>query len=317
MSVLVYAESWEGKFKKSSYEAVWYAKKTADLSNSELITLSVGDIKEDDLVELSKYGASRIILTNELDKIDSQALSSIVEDIVKENNVTTIIFSNSYTSKMAAPRLGIKLNASILSNVTSIALSTNPFQVKRKVFSGKAFELSEATTEKQILIITPNSFSVTTSENNYKIERVDVPKSGKITVQGKEKTSGKINLSEAEIIVSAGRGLKGPENWQMIEDLAELLGAATACSKPVSDIGWRPHSEHVGQTGKAVAPNLYIAIGISGAIQHLAGVNSSKIMVVINTDSEAPFFKAADYGIVGDAFQVIPKLIEEIKQFKK
>jgi electron transfer flavoprotein alpha subunit len=206
------------------------------------------------------------------------------------------------------------LKAGSISNVIALPESTSPLKVKRKAFSSKAIETTIVTTEKAILSIAPNSYGLIETGGICSIESLDSSEKGTITIEGQETASGKISLSEAEIIVSAGRGLKGPENWGMIEELAELLGAATACSKPVADIGWRPHGEHVGQTGKAVAPDLYIAIGISGAIQHLAGVNSSKVMVAINTDPEAPFFKAADYGIVGDAFEVVPKMIEEIKK---
>jgi electron transfer flavoprotein alpha subunit len=217
---------------------------------------------------------------------------------------------------MIAPRLAAKLKAGIVSNVISLPSSTSPMQIKRKAFSNKALEITTINTEKKIIILAPNAFGLVEYRKDCKIEKIEENNIGSVTVNGQEVASGKISLAEAEIVVSAGRGLKGPENWVMIEELADLLGAATACSKPVSDIGWRPHGEHVGQTGKAVAPNLYIAVGISGAIQHLAGVNSSKVMVAINTDPEAPFFKAADYGIIGDAFEVIPKLIEEIKKIR-
>ena len=217
---------------------------------------------------------------------------------------------------MIAPRLAIKLKAGIVSNVISLPSNSSPLKVSRKAFSGKAIEKTIINTDKAILTLAPNAFGLVESGGNCSIEKIGGSQKGDVNIKGEEIASGKVSLAEAEIIVSGGRGLKGAENWGMIEELADLLGAATACSKPVADIGWRPHEEHVGQTGKAVAPNLYIAIGISGAIQHLAGVNSSKVMVVINTDPEAPFFKAADYGIVGDAFQVVPKLIEEIKKFK-
>jgi electron transfer flavoprotein alpha subunit len=217
---------------------------------------------------------------------------------------------------MIAPRLGAKLKAGIASNVIALPTSTDPIQVQRKSFSSKAIENIEIHSEIAIITLAPNAFEIIENSKNCQIEKVESVKEGNITINGQEVSNGKVSLAEAEIIVSAGRGMKGPENWNLIEELADVLFAATACSKPVSDIGWRPHSEHVGQTGKAVAPNLYIAIGISGAIQHLAGVNSSKVMVAINSDAEAPFFKAADYGIVGDAFEIVPKLIEEIKKIK-
>ena len=217
---------------------------------------------------------------------------------------------------MIAPRLAAKHKIGMISNVTAVPTSISPLTIERKSFSGKAIETARIESDQAIICISPNTFGITETQGSCSIEKIDTIVNDSIIIEGQEISSGKISLSEAEIVVSAGRGMKGPENWDMIEELASLLGAATACSKPVSDIGWRPHEEHVGQTGKAVAPNLYIAIGISGAIQHLAGVNSSKIMVAINTDPEAPFFKAADYGIVGDAFQVVPKLIKEIQNIK-
>ena len=263
---------------------------------------------------MSKYGANRIVSYNNINKGDNQIASKLIADEAKES--AYIIFSNTYTSKMIAPRVSVKLNSGIVSNVIAIPDSFSPLAVKRTSFSSKAIELVEVNTPNVILSIAPNSFHLKESETECMITNKDFSEKGDITLENEEISSEKISLSEAEIVVSAGRGLKGPENWNMIEDLAEELGAATACSKPVSDIGWRPHSEHVGQTGKLISANLYIAIGISGAIQHLAGVNSSKVMVAINTDADAPFFKAADYGIVGDAFEIVPKLIQEVKKLK-
>ena len=314
MSILVYAESWNGKFRKSTFQAVSYAYKTATLKETDVVAISFGKINLDELKKLGTYGANKILSANGIDKADSQATANLFAQ--NATDADAIIFSNTYTSKMYAPRLAIKFNAGIVCNVIELPESTNPFVVSKKSFSGKAIEKITISTEKAILLIANNSFGIVENAVDCIIENIGGSDKGAITIEGEETTSGKISLAEAEIIVSGGRGLKGPENWGMIEELAELLGAATACTKPVADIGWRPHGEHVGQTGKAVAPNLYIAIGISGAIQHLAGVNSSKIMVVINTDPNAPFFRAADYGIVGDAFDVIPQLIEEIKKFK-
>jgi len=314
MSVLVYAESWEGSFRKSTFEAVSYACETAKLLNTNVVAISFGDESDDELEKLSIYGANKVLSAKGINKGDSESASKIISNNATDANV--IIFASTYTSTMIAPRLAAKLKSGIATNVISIASSFNPIQIKRKAFSSKAIESIKINTEKAIITISPNAFGVVESKSNCTIEKIESIISGNITINGQEIASGKVSLAEADIIVSAGRGLKGPENWHMIEELADLLKAATACSKPVSDIGWRPHSEHVGQTGKAVAPNLYIAIGISGAIQHLAGVNSSKVMVAINSDPEAPFFKAADYGIVGDAFTVVPKLIEEIKKIK-
>ena len=314
MSVLVYAESWEGKFRKSTFEAVSYASETAKLLGTNLVAVSLGEVSNDELNKLGNYGASKVISAPNINKGNGQAATAVIAE--QKNDANVIVFSNTYTAKMIAPRLSAKLKIGAISNVIELASSTSPLTVKRKAFSSKAIETAIVNSEKAIISIAPNSFRLIETGGSLTIETSDTTEKGGIKIEGQETASGKISISEAEIVVSGGRGLKGPENWVMIEELAELLGAATACSKPVSDIGWRPHAEHVGQTGKPVASNLYIAIGISGAIQHLAGVNSSKIKVVINTDPEAPFFKAADYGVVGDAFEVVPKLTEKLKAFK-
>jgi electron transfer flavoprotein alpha subunit len=314
MSVLVYTENWKGKFRKSTFEAVSYASESAKLLRTDVVALSFGEVTDDELSKLGNYGANKVLSASGVSKGDSQATSNLFAEHTKDVNL--IIFSGTNTAKMIAPRLAIKLKAGIVSNVISLPSNSSPLKVSRKAFSGKAIEKTIINTDKAILTLAPNAFGLVECGGNCSIEKIGGSQKGDVNIKGEEIASGKVSLAEAEIIVSGGRGLKGAENWGMIEELADLLGAATACSKPVADIGWRPHEEHVGQTGKAVAPNLYIAIGISGAIQHLAGVNSSKVMVVINTDPEAPFFKAADYGIVGDAFQVVPKLIEEIKKFK-
>jgi len=312
MSILVYTESWDGKFRKSTFETVSYASETAKLLGTDVVAVSLEKVSEEELNKLGNYGVTKVVSCSGIDKGDSQAAAAVIANLSAD--ATVLVFSNTYTAKMIAPRLSVKLKAGTISNVIALPESTSPLKVRRKAFSSKAIETTIVTIEKAILSIAPNSYGLIETGGTCSIESLDSSEKGTITIEGQETASGKISLSEAEIIVSAGRGLKGPENWGMIEELAELLGAATACSKPVADIGWRPHGEHVGQTGKAVAPDLYIAIGISGAIQHLAGVNSSKVMVAINTDPEAPFFKAADYGIVGDAFEVVPKMIEEIKK---
>jgi len=314
MSVLVYTESWEGKFRKSTFEAVSYASETAKLLGTDLVAVSLGEVSNDELNKLGNYGAAKVISASDINKGDGQAATAVIAE--QANDANAIVFSNTYTAKMIAPRLSAKLKIGAISNVIEVATSTTPLTVKRKAFSSKAIEIATVNSEKAIISIAPNSFGLIETGGSLTIETSDISEKGGITIEGQETASGKISISEAEIVVSGGRGLKGPENWGMIEELADLLGAATACSKPVADIGWRPHAEHVGQTGKAVAADLYIAIGISGAIQHLAGVNSSKVMVAINTDPEAPFFKAADYGIVGDAFEVVPKLIEEIRKIR-
>jgi len=313
MSVLVYTESWNGKFRKSSFETISYASETAKILGTDVVAVSLENVSDDELHKLGNYGAKKVVSVPSINKGDNQSVAKVLADLSSDSSV--IIFSNTYTAKMIAPRLSVKIGAALLTNVISVSEGSD-IQIKRKSFSTKAIETTKSNTEKSILCIDPNSFGLIETGGSCDIEKVDFLETGNLSFDGQETASGKISISEADIVVSGGRGLKGPENWGMIEELADVLGAATACSKPVSDIGWRPHSEHVGQTGITVTADLYIAIGISGAIQHLAGVNSSKVMVAINTDPEAPFFKAADYGIVGDAFEVVPQLIEEIKKFK-
>lgn len=317
MSVLVFAESWDGKFKKGTFEAVTYAHETAQKLGVSTIAVTIGNLS-DDAAQLGNYGAEKVIcISNDIASCNNQGLAAAITEVAKKEGANTIVVANSNTGKTIAPRLAIKLGAALISNVVEVASNSTPLTVKKKAFSGKAFENAQSNNAKCVLALASNAFHVSETGGNASIESFDATVTdSQINSTNVEKASGKISLAEAEIVVSAGRGLKGPENWGMIEELAELLGAGTACSKPVADIGWRPHGEHVGQTGKAIAPNLYFAIGISGAIQHLAGVNSSKVMVAINTDPEAPFFKAADYGIVGDAFEVVPRLIEEIRNFK-
>ena len=314
MSIIVYAESWEGKFRKSTFEAISYAKKISEGLQKDIKSICVGSIEEDELKKLGHYGSSSVDVYPNISKSDCKSVAEVINEHSQEANF--IIFSNTFNAKSIAPRVSAKLSAGLVSNVISNLEDVNNPTFKRQSFSSKAIETVKLNTKQAVISIAPNSFELVQANTDCTINMNQKNFDSDLTVISKDVNKGKISLSEAEIVVSAGRGLKGPENWEMIESLADILGAATACSKPVSDIGWRPHSEHVGQTGKAVAPNLYIAIGISGAIQHLAGVNSSKIMVAINTDPEAPFFKAADYGIVGDAFEVVPKLTEEIKKLR-
>ena len=314
MSIIVYAESWEGKFRKSTFEAISYAKKISEGLQKDVKSICVGSIDEDELKKLGHYGSSSVDVYPNISKSDCKSVAEVINEHSQEANF--IIFSNTFNAKSIAPRVSAKLSAGLVSNVISKLEDVNNPTFKRQSFSSKAIETVKLNTNQAVISIAPNSFKLVQVNTDCTININQKNFDSDLTVISKDVNKGKISLSEAEIVVSAGRGLKGPENWEMIESLADILGAATACSKPVSDIGWRPHSEHVGQTGKAVAPNLYIAIGISGAIQHLAGVNSSKVMVAINTDPEAPFFKAADYGIVGDAFEVVPKLTEEIKKLR-
>jgi len=314
MSILVYAENWDGRFRKSTFEAISYAKKASGIFQTNVKTISIGAVDNTELERLGEFGADKIISYPNINKSNGKAIALILEQEAEDCKL--IILSNTFNAKTIAPRVSAKLMAGLITNVISHIDNTENICIKRQAFSSKAIEKNKLNSNIGILTIAPNAFEINPNPGDCEIEINNKEIESDVVVLGKDVNKGKISLSEAEIVVSAGRGLKAAENWGMIEELADVLGAATACSKPVSDIGWRPHSEHVGQTGKAIAPNLYIAIGISGAIQHLAGVNSSKTMVAINTDPEAPFFKAADYGIIGDAFEVVPELITEIKNFK-
>jgi electron transfer flavoprotein alpha subunit len=318
MSVLIFIDQSEGHVKKSSFEALTYGNKLAAQLGTSAEGIVLGTIK-DDIVALGKYGVSKIhhINNDALTNMDAQAYTSVVAQAVKASGATVVVFSNNVNGKAIAPRLSAKLKAGLVSGAVGLPNTSSGFVVKKGVFSGKAFANIAVNTAIKIIAIQPNSFQTITGEGTAEVAAfnatVDTPK---IKITAINKITGEVPLSEAELVVSGGRGLKGPENWGMIEEMAKLLGAATACSRPVSDSDWRPHHEHVGQTGLAIAPNLYIAIGISGSIQHLAGVNRSKTIVVINKDPEAPFFKAADYGIVGDAFEVVPKMNEAIRKLK-
>lgn len=318
MSILIYAEYAEGKFKKVAFELASYAKKIAESTGSTVtaVTINAGDTSE-----LAKYGVDKVLkVTNDkLSNFTAKAYADVVKQAAEKESAKIIILSSTTDSLYLAPLVAVNLNAGYASNVVALPLSTSPFQVKRNAFSNKAFNITEINTDIKVLAIGKNSFGLVESNAAAAAEDFSPSISDAdfgVKVESVEKGSGKVTIADADVVVSGGRGLKGPENWGMIEELAAVLGAATACSKPVSDLGWRPHSEHVGQTGKPVATNLYIAIGISGAIQHIAGVNSSKVKVAINSDPEAPFFKVADYGVVGDAFDVVPKLIEKLKAFK-
>ena len=319
MSVLVYVEQVGGKFKKSVFEAVSYAKAIADKTGTSLSAVSIGNVAESDLKELGKYGAAKVltVATEELKNFVNQAYAAVIAEAAQKESADIIVLSNSFSGKGLAPRIAVKLKAGLVDGAVELPqLEGGKFLVKKTAFSGKAFAVTELTSAVKVIALNPNAFGVKESAADAVIESFSpAVQSTDLAAIVKEivRATDKVSLPDAELVVSAGRGLKGPENWGMIEELANLLGAATACSKPVSDADWRPHSEHVGQTGIAISPNLYIAIGISGAIQHLAGVSSSKVIVVINKDPEAPFFKVADYGIVGDAFDVVPKLIEALK----
>lgn len=318
MSILIYAESADGKFKKVAFELASYGKKVAEALGTTVtaVTINAGDVSE-----LAKYGVDKVLKVNndKLGQFSAKAYADLIKQAAQKESVKLVLLSSTTDSLYMAPLVAVALDAGFASNVVGLPVSTSPFQVKRHAFSNKAFNITEISTDVRVLSLAKNSYGIvesngaaaaedfnpTIGDNDFGVKTVSV-----------EKSSGKVTIADADIVVSGGRGLKGPENWGMLEDLASTLGAATACSKPVSDLGWRPHSEHVGQTGKPVATNLYVAIGISGAIQHIAGINSSKVKLVINSDADAPFFKVADYGVVGDAFEIVPKLTEKLKAFK-
>ena len=316
MSVLVYTESEQGKFKKVALEVASFAKAVATQLGT---TVTAVVINANDTTELGNYGVDKVLqITNaQLENFNANAYADAIKQAAEKESAKVVIVSSSINSKYLTPLLAVGLHAGYVSNVVEAPKSTSPFIVKRTAFTNKAFEMCQINTDIKLLGVSKNTYGVFENSASATAEKFSpsIPEFG-VTVTSVDKATDKVTIADAEIVVSGGRGLKGPENWGMVEELAEILGAATACSKPVSDLGWRPHSEHVGQTGKPVASNLYIAIGISGAIQHLAGINASKVKVVINTDPEAPFFKAADYGVVGDAFEVVPNLIEKLKAFK-
>ena len=319
MAVLVYAESWNGCFKKATFEAVSYAAQLANKLGTDVIALTIAH--QGDANELGNYGANKVLTITDdtLNTFNNQAYANAIVAASNHVSADTVVVSNTNNGKAVTPIIAAKREAALITNAIELPSAINPFTIKRKTFSSKAYALYSTDSNQKVISITPNAIGIHESQVSTNVESFsyNVTESDqRLKSISTDKATGKIPLTEAELVVSAGRGLKGPENWGMIEELADLLGAATACSKPVSDIGWRSHSEHVGQTGIAINPQLYIAVGISGAIQHLAGVNASKNIVVINTDPEAPFFKAADYGIVGDAFEVVPKLIEAIKTHK-
>ena len=314
--VLAFIDHSDGQIKKSMHEALSYAAAVAKQMNTSAEGLLLGTVA-DNLADLGNYGITKIhqISNDGLNQLDAQVYAQVVADAVKQLNADVIIFSHNQTGKSVAPLVAAKLKAGLVSGAVALPDTSNGFVVKKNVFSGKAFAYVNIKSAIKIISLNPNSFHVKQDSGTATVEalNINIP-SPKIKIKATNKVEGEVPLTEAEIVVSGGRGLKGPENWKIVEDLAHVLHAATACSRPVADAGWRPHHEHVGQTGIQIAPNLYIAIGISGAIQHLAGVNRSKKIVVINKDPEAPFFKAADYGIVGDAFEVVPKLTEAIKK---
>jgi len=315
MSVLVYIESHQGKIKKSGFEAMYYGSQTAKLLQTECIGLTIGTCP--DAGHLGQYGASKVINVPHSEDFDSQTYSSIIAQCADKNNSSIVILAHTADGKCLTGRLSVKLNASLISGANGLPDLTGGFTVSKSVFSGKAIAHYNLTATNKVISVMGNSLQPQVVGQPVSVETMNVTTSNpKTKVLARKTADGIVPLPEAELVVSAGRGMKGPENWGIIEDLASVIGATTACSRPVADTDWRPHHEHVGQTGVAIRPNLYIAVGISGAIQHLAGVNNSKTIVVINKDPEAPFFKAADYGVLGDLFEIVPKLTESLKKFK-
>ena len=316
MSVLVFADASEGKFKKTAFEVVSYGKKVSEQLGTDIVVLT---INASDTSLLYTYGAEKVlsVSNDSLKTFNAKQYASTITEVATAEKATVVILDSSINGLYVAPIVSVNLEAGYASNTVDVPSNTNPFTIKRKAFSNKAFSNTVISSDIKVIGLAKNSYGVHENVVQGTTETFEPAIIDSAVLSEKvERVSGQVTIADADIVVSAGRGLKGPENWEMIEELATVLGAATACSKPVSDLGWRPHSEHVGQTGKPVASNLYIAIGISGAIQHLAGINASKVKVVVNSDPEAPFFKAADYGIFWDAFEVVPKLIEKLKAFK-
>ncbi|RPH32617.1 MAG: electron transfer flavoprotein subunit alpha/FixB family protein [Bacteroidales bacterium] len=321
MSVLVFTENWDGKFKKLSFELASYASKVAEMLNTNAVALSIGNVDEGELKKLGGYGVKKVISINNdaLKNLDNQAYTSVIAEIAQKEGSKVIVLSNNNTGKGLAPRLSVRLKAAIGAGVSQLPLSVSPFTVYKRTFSGNAFAHLALKTDVKIITLAQNSFELVETANGATIENATVQVDGsnvKTQVKEVQKQTGKILITDAEIVVSGGRGMKSADNWGPLVELADLLGGATACSRPVSDEGWRSHDEHTGQTGKIIAPNLYFAIGISGATQHIAGVSSSKFIVAINTDKDAPIFGAAQYGIIGDASKVLPKLVEAVKEAK-
>jgi Electron transfer flavoprotein, alpha subunit len=322
MSVLVYTENWDGKFKKLSFELVSYAAAVAKMAGTSVSAVSIGKVEESELKKLGNYGAQKILCaeSDQVDVLDNQAYAAIISEAAAKEGAKIIVISNNNTGKAVAPRLSVRLKAGVGSGVSKLPLNLNPFTVYKRTYSGNVFAHVVIKSEIKILTLAQNSFDLAETSNNVSIEKF-VAAGENFTGSPKrrdiQKQSGKVLLTDADIVVSGGRGMKSPDNWTPLVELAEALGGATACSRPVSDEGWRPHEEHTGQTGKIIAPNLYIAVGISGATQHLAGISSSKYIVAINSDKDAPIFEAAQYGIVGDAMKVLPKLVTAVKEIKK
>ncbi|MFW5944066.1 MAG: electron transfer flavoprotein subunit alpha/FixB family protein [Bacteroidota bacterium] len=321
MAVLVFTENWDGKFKKLSFELVSYASKLAEMADTQTVALSIGEVEEDELKQLADYGAEKLVSVNRenLKQLDNQAYVSVIEQVANKEDADLIVIAHNNMGKALAPRLSVRMNAALGSEVNQLPSALEPFTIHKKVFSGKAFADVSLKSDKKILTLAQNSFGIYENIQEPDIENFE-PDIGedqiKTQVTNVEKYRDKLLLTDAELVVSGGRGMKSPENWDNLEELANELGAALACSRPVSDEGWRPHEEHTGQTGKIIAPDLYVAAGISGAIQHIAGVSRARYIVAINNDKDAPIFEVADYGIVGDALKILPELTKAIRKAK-
>jgi electron transfer flavoprotein alpha subunit len=321
MSVLVFTENWDGKFKKLSFELVSYGAGLAKMLGTTVTAISIGKVSDDELNKLGSYGASKVMKVEDdrLNQLVNSAYTTAIAQTAEKENAMVIVLSNNFTGKALAPRIAVKLKAGLVAGAAALPSSLSPFVVRKKAFNGKAFANVKINSEKKVLSLSQNSFGIKEAATSLQVESF-IPEFPDnhfgMEIKSTNKITGKVLLTDAEIVVSGGRGMKGPENWGPIEELAGLLGGATACSRPVSDEGWRSHEEHTGQTGKIIAPNLYIAAGISGAIQHLAGVSSSKCIVAINKDKEAPVFESADYGVIGDTQIVLPELVKAVKAFK-
>lgn len=321
MAVLVFTENWDGKFKKLSFELVSYASKLAEMADTQTVALSIGEVEEDELKQLADYGAEKLVSVNRenLKQLDNQAYVSVIEQVANKEDADLIVIAHNNMGKALAPRLSVRMNAALGSEVNKLPSALEPFTIHKKVFSGKAFADVSLKSDKKILTLAQNSFGIYENIQEPDIENFE-PDIGedqiKTQVTNVEKYRDKLLLTDAELVVSGGRGMKSPENWDNLEELANELGAALACSRPVSDEGWRPHEEHTGQTGKIIAPDLYVAAGISGAIQHIAGVSRARYIVAINNDKDAPIFEVADYGIVGDALKILPELTKAIRKAK-
>ena len=321
MAILVYTENWDGKFKKITFELLSYASATAEMMGTTVTAVTIGETQESELSTLGNYGASKVINVTDagLKVLDNQVYAKIIADIALKEGSKVIILANNNSGKAIAPRLSVRLKAGLGSGVTRLPLTLDPFTVFRRADSGNAYANLVIRSDIRVLTLAQNSFSIIEKPGIVTVEKMQTgigESSLNTMVKDVQKQTGRILLTDADIVVSGGRGMKSPDNWEPIEELASLLGAATACSRPVSDEGWRPHEEHTGQTGKIIAPNLYIAVGISGATQHLAGISSSKYIVAINSDKDAPIFEAARYGILGVAMKIVPILVEGVKILK-